>query len=42
MIIAKTRKETNVHFSNLVRLVVIPAAKWDLLWLKLSKNTVTG
>ena len=35
-------KDTNVHFSNLVRLVVIPAAKWNLLWLKLSKNTVTG
>lgn len=39
---SKTRKDTNVHFSNLVRLVVIPAAKWNLLWLKLSKNTVTG
>lgn len=34
MIIAKTRKDTNVHFSNLVRLVVIPAAKWNLLLLK--------
>ena len=38
MIIAKTRKDTNVHFSNLVRLVVIPAAKWGSVMAEIKQK----